>query len=312
MKFGRFIIEAPTTAKNGVYVRAVHHSEIDVKVLGCGSGYAGLRVEFAVCTKFGVIVSNNEGGWYLGAVPSHGISLGARQADTEQTSYCTFINPILEGVSAGAFLESALGNNFIGGTMEGCSSDGVDLMTRASHNKFYSVDFEANANADIYCLGHDNSFIACDSELVTIFDAGSYQNTIIGGNYSQINVGTNALNNSIGMVKYNRFNSGKTILDYGTKTRLSDNFNVGLARHENVAPLTENFGIGTSPFTYTNLTGNPQRFYIGGGVVTNVAFKRGGVSTDLGPQTGFFVLNPTDELTVSYTTAPTTCMRYSM
>jgi hypothetical protein len=309
--FGRFIIECPSTAKNGLRATLMHHSKISAKIMGAGVGYAGCKTEGCVCSQFEVTVSNNEeSGFYSGAVPPIGLLCAAYL--TVPTSYCTFINPILEGVPYGAYLENALGNNFFGGTMEGCTDVGCQISANGRLNKFYSVDFEANTNSDINCNGHDNSFILCDTEDLIIFDLNSYQNNIIDGSHSQINIASGAVGNFITNIRYNRFNNGATILDLGTKTRLTDNYNIGLSRFENRPPEKSTITITASPFTYTNEGGNTEKVYIAGGSMSNVAYAKPGIASENLPIFfGIHTLEPGDSLVVTYSVAPT-MIKYSM
>lgn len=111
---GYFIVEAPATAQDGVFVRGVHHSDLGFNVRGAGAAYAGIEVKFAVCTTFDrPTVSVNEGGWYLGAAPAIGLSLLQRNPG-ETVSYCSFNNPIIEGPAIGIQMTGTLGNSFFG------------------------------------------------------------------------------------------------------------------------------------------------------------------------------------------------------
>jgi hypothetical protein len=307
--FGKFIVECPSTAKNGLRATLVHHSKISAKIMGAGVGYAGFKTEGCVLSLFDVTVSNNEeSGFYNGATPPIGLHCTAYL--TVPTSYCTFINPILEGVPIGAYLENALGNNFFGGTMEGCTDVGCQIGTSGRLNKFHCVDFESNTNSDINCNGHDNTFFSCDTEDLVIFDLNSYQNSSIDGSHSQINIASGAVGNTINSTRYNRFNTSKTINDLGTKTRLSNNYNVGLTRQENSPPTRTVLTPGASPYTYTNTSGNSENILITAGTITNIQYIKAGVG-DLTPTTSdYFILEPADILIITYTSIPA-MIRYS-
>lgn len=304
MTFGQFAVEALETSKNGVYIRAVHHSKIDVKVLGCGANYAGLRAEWNVCNEFRVIVSGNEEGWYTNARPYYGVLLTKRNTG-EDTSYCTFINPILEVTSVGAYLDVALGNSFFGGTMEGCLVHGTYLTPSAYNNKYYSVDFEVNADADIYCLGRENVFYSIDSDHVTILGATAKNNNIIGGAFNNITILTGASGNLLSGLKYNRFLSGGVISDSGLKTRFSDLYNMGTNVYHNSLPKRTVLTLGASPYTYTNNSGDDETLVIMDGTITQFLFVHNGAG-DLFTATfrGFLKLAPGDYVTITYSSAP--------
>lgn len=201
---GEFILDAPATAKNGVFLRSVHHSKIQTRVVGCGIGYAGLLTSFSVCTEFWVDVTNN-GSFGLNQ-PARGYNLNCRQA-AEQTSACIFYNPIIEGVSAnGIELTSAAQCQFIGGTSEGHNSGyGVYVLSSSSRNTFHGIDCEGNYNGFID-YGKYNLYLDC------LFSDSSTNigtnNTHVGGQYGGItNNGSMSLN---GVAYTGLSGSGKT------------------------------------------------------------------------------------------------------
>lgn len=59
--------------------------------------------------------------------------------------------------------------------------------------------------------------------------------------------------------------------------------------------------VGASPYSYQNLDSSPETVVVSGGSVSSIKYN--GVTTGL--TSGAFVLNPGDELTVTYSTAPT-------
>ena len=217
-------IEAPGTAGNGVFVRSVHHGMIGARVRGCGSTSAGLKVQFAVCTGFDIVVSGNENGWY--AKPAVGIDLGRRNAG-ETTSYCYFPNPVIEGPTIGIQLTATLGNVFIGGTSEACSQYGVYATPSAAQDKFYGTDFEVNTLADVYDMGTGLVLENCDSYTQTTLGTQSRNATIRGGRYSKVLSDAGSLRATIRDIVFNRFNDGSTLVDAGTGTLLDNCRNGG-------------------------------------------------------------------------------------
>lgn len=136
-------LEVTEDEQNGVYVRAVHHSKIGANVRGCKS--AALKGVFNVCNEYNIIASSNEGGWYDLNEPVNGIILDQRQT-SERTSACTFINPIIEGVSGvGIWLKNAVQNQFRGGTSEGCGLQNVIVDSNSWSNTFDGIDLEVSA-----------------------------------------------------------------------------------------------------------------------------------------------------------------------
>jgi len=220
MKFGagnKFIIECPSTALNAVYVRGVHHSKIGASVRGAGTASAGVLVEFAVCTEIDVAVSVNEEGWYLGSKPAVGVMLDKRLVN-EQTSYCYFPNPIIEGPDVGIHLVNTLGNIFIGGTSEACSQYGVFAPIGASGDRFFGTDFEANGVGDVYALGSGIEVISCDSDNEIIFGTTATLCQVRGGRHKTVLIDVGAAGCSATDLIFNRSNTGGVVTDLGTNS----------------------------------------------------------------------------------------------
>jgi hypothetical protein len=132
---GNFILDSNASANDGIYVRSIHHSKIQARVKGCGTTKSGLRVEFAVCTEFDIVVSVNRG-FTTGAKPLNGIILTHRDVG-ENVSACIFNNPIIEGVTGdGIVLKNAIQNTFTGGTSEANAGIGLVCEAGSSFNSF--------------------------------------------------------------------------------------------------------------------------------------------------------------------------------
>ncbi len=222
-----FLVEAPSTAGHGVYVRSIHHGRLGFNVRGCGTSSAGIKVAFAVCTRFvQPTVSVNEGGWYNSgsgaAKPAIGIDLDTRTG-AEFCSYCTFENPIIEGPPIGIQLSNTLGNVFWGGTAEACLTYGVFASTAARQDRFFGTDFEANTGADVYCNGNDVKFIECDSNNLIAFGTSAKRSGVHGGLHNDILVDLGASGCSVTNLFVNRLLDGLGILtNAGTSTIIRD------------------------------------------------------------------------------------------
>jgi hypothetical protein len=313
-----FIIEPASTALNGCYVRAVHHSQIWVKPRGAGSAYAGLRVEFAVVTTFGVTCSVNEdGGWYADNKPAYGIYCTLRNA-AEQVSYCSFPASIIEGPGIGIYLDWADGNLFNGGTSEGCTTGGVFETANARGNKFVNMDLEQNTNYDLDSSGIQTTLDQTDTnKLVTL--RGNDQ-VIKGGYHSQLTVAAGALYARLHDLRYNRLNNGSTISDSGTSTD-KNNQCINAATGVADAPTMVNVSAygkavqapaaGTSPWTYQNTNAYPVEFIAAGGTISNIQFSRDNVTyySVTGATNGGAVrLAPGDYARLTYSVVPTICI----
>ena len=309
------IIEAPATAQNGVLWRSVHHSVGCFVVRGCGATYAGLKIEFAVCSTFpSYRCSFNENAsgtqdWYLGAKPKYGLYLDKRNS-SESAAYCMFLNPIIEGTEIGIYGVYALGCNFIGGTSEGCTDKGVWLLGTSEYNKFIGVDFESNTIADVLCQGRNNSFINCDSGFPfgeTAFDGvNGIQNTISGGNYQTVTFTNNAINNTVRDIVYNRYDAtGTGVIVNGVFQAIYNIYNGKTGIRHNQVPYSTVITVGASPFDYTNFTPQPVTLIVSGGTVSSVVVGNGsGSALNAGIQ-GQFTIVPNGTATITYTVTPT-------
>lgn len=218
MTVGPFIIEAPDSAGDGVFIRSVHHSDIDLTVRGAGASSAGIRINFAVCNTLKLTCSVNQEGWYLGAMPLVGIVMDKR-LPFEQTAYNTFINPIFEGLPTNISMPNALGNGVHGGTAE-AGVIGINIAATSYANKFYGIDLEANSSVDIYCEGYGNDFVSVDSDNYCVFTLGANSNVVSGGNFKSLDFEASALGNVAIGARINRSNTG------GTLTVLGNNRNI--------------------------------------------------------------------------------------
>lgn len=315
MTFGRFIIEAPSIAKDGVYINRVHHSHFDLRVRGAGETYSGINVLFTVCNTFNIEVSSNPEGWYQNAKPQIGLRLSRFGAVGSGLipSYNTFINPIIEKTVQGGKIEDSLGNIFLGGTMEGCDDNGLWLTAEASLNKFFGLDLEVNAGMDIYCLGHENEFHGVDSTKLVSFSGDAKNNLLLGGSFKTIALEVSTTRNLIDGVKYNRelFDGTEGVItDAGIGNRLTNNTNVKQNRIENRPPEVVTISVGISPFVYRNNKGNDERILLKGGTITELFLNHNGAGDVLEIYNSFITLCPGDELVVTYTAVPT-MRRYS-
>jgi hypothetical protein len=211
VRFGRCIVEAPATAQHGVWCLSVHRSVIDVQVRGCGPTSAGVYLQWCVASRFPhCTVSYLPESWYLGAKPKYGLVL-AGAGPGYPTSYCTFDTPLMEQVSdVGIFIESGLGNVFLGGASEANAGYGLRIEAGSYLNRFYGTDFEQNpamgTGLDLLINGHSNEFHGCDSDGNThISTATAKHNLWVGGSYHLISIYDGATQNTLRDVRYNRF-----------------------------------------------------------------------------------------------------------
>lgn len=301
----RFIIEAPSTAQNGVYCRSVlQGSKIGVQVNGAGTTYAGMEVDFAVCAHFDYVCSNNvQAGGSFYSKPNTGLKLTQRNAG-ELTSYCTFVNPIIEGVAAScALLDYAQGNVFIGGTMEGSGSVGANLTANAIKNKFFGTDFEANHDHDVYCLGNDNEFYGINSAKIATFDGTAKNNSLIGGTFQDILYTASTFGNVAANLVYNQNATAGAITDTPKKNAPRSVRNVAQSNIENVPLSTTALTVSGGTFSYTNASFTPQYIIVTGSNITGIQITHGGGVTAGLTVAVLYPLSPGDTFAFNYSGA---------
>ena len=305
---GPFIVEAPDDAQHGVYVRSIHHSRLIFKVRGAGTNYAGIKVDFAVCTDFSgsSCYPNDDGNWYLLAKPKYGLHLDKRNAG-EQVSYCMFTNTIWEGLDqaagAGILLEGTLGNVFQGGTAERCNH-GLITTFNSTNNRFYGIDFEANELArDILENGQGNEYHGVDSAtLVTIGNTALFPK-FFGGSYESVEIALGARWPLFSGININRLGTAGGGFTNGEPTTMFRDC-IDL-QTQTIVPLTQGaITVGASPFSYTNLTGNRQLVSITGGTISAISITRNGINNGIAAGASQATLSPGDILVVTYSVAP--------
>ena len=176
-----FLEGGPSTG-HGVFCRSVHHSSIQAEVRGCGTAKNALQVNFAVVTEFKVVASVNRGAWYLGGQPQRGIVLDAR-VGLEAVTACTFVNPIIEGVSTqGILLTNADTCTFIGGTSEANAGANVECSFESRFNNFYGIDLEMSGTGQGFIdRGRQNSWHNIYNDALCTITATAVGCRILGG-----------------------------------------------------------------------------------------------------------------------------------
>jgi len=297
---GDFRVYPNANSTIGVYIKAVHVSDIQITSKGAGATYAAIYIEACVCTVFRIRASSNDGGWYN--TPARCLHL-TQSGPNGETSYCTFINPVLEGSPVGALLDGTLGNTFIGGTIEATGDTGLILTGNAKQNKFISIDFEENFNFDIFCQGNHNEFLNCDTLKKVVISGGS-DNIIHGGLHQLIEIQAASQRNLISTLKYNRASGNAYPVDNGTRTRFRDLTNMGTGRQHNAPPTVTQITVGASPFLYTNNTGNDVSVHVIPGTMTGVSIVRAGQFLPTSTSYGNYQLSPGDGIQIEYSAVP--------
>lgn len=263
---GNFKVKSNALALDAVFVRSVHHSKIALRVIGCAATYAALRVNFAVCTEFNIVVSGGEVPT-LSPVPLYGMYLDCR-GPSESTAACIFNNPIIEGVNGtGIHLETAVQNTFTGGTSEGNVGLGLYIGSNCAFNTFNKLDLEVNGAAfdDILDYGNATTFNGCLSGGRTTTKVSfSGTNAIVsGGTYNYIyNTGTGTNFNN---VVYG--NNGGVFSNTGTYTSSTRMYNNTIGTYNqdlnafSIGPEIKSVTTSTATTAFALPTTGGTRFY---------------------------------------------------
>lgn len=303
-----FTVEGATTTMNGVYVRSIHHSNLNFRVLTCGATYVGILVEFAVLTVFDrPAVTGNILPRFSGTLPAKGMRLTRRNAN-EQVSYCTIICPILEVVPIGLETDWTLGNLVLGGALEACSNRGLSTSINSLRDAYHKIDFESNTT-DIVCSGRQTTIVDCDTTQRVVID-GSF-NTLRGGAHETVETSASAGvgNHTLESFIYRRNDTG-SLTDNAVATCMRDLIKVDVGgatftRHNSV-PKRITPTVTASPYIYKNTTGNDETISVSSGTVSQILIRRAGIAaaTVDGTINGTYLLSPQDQLEVTYTVAP--------
>lgn len=174
------LIGGNATTATAVRTRAVHRSHFELRVRNATT--QGLLINFAVCNVYHVKCTTI-GEPLFSPTPVTGILMDKRGTG-EFTSACTFINPIMEGVSGyGLNLANATQNEIIGGTSE-ANGGGMFVSGTSTANVIHGLDCETNASADIFCQGLYNRFENILSS--TTSNIAGQTNVVLGGRWNTL------------------------------------------------------------------------------------------------------------------------------
>lgn len=311
-----FVIEAPKSAKNAIFARALLTGcVVSAVVRGAGSNSAGLLTNWCVLTIFHVQVVPYRSGWYddgTGAAkPQVGFNLNQRSAG-EQTSYCTFVSPVANACQFGLYLDNTLGNIFICGDAEFNTNTGAVLTGNARNNKFFGTNFEVNGTAgvgaDVTCAGFYNEFI-CDTGSNGVNGGfrivGGEGNKLKGGVHDYVIVDTGAIGSYVGEITYQRSLSGNlSITDNGTRTGFGKNWAAQQQRYTFGPRVVNPLTLGGSPFTYTNNSGMRRKLFVSGGTISAMQYYVNGSPVATLATNSEIIVEPTDQVTITYSVVP--------
>lgn len=307
-----FIFEnGPTATAATVYVRNVYLSEIRGRVWGAGLTQAGWSILGCVLSKFWIASTPTESskdnpadyisGWYLGGKPLTGKTVN-QSAVAAQSSYNIFYNWLGAACQIGMYIDSTLGNVWLGGDNEYCTDTGAIFTSLAFSNRCQGLNHEVNNITDVTCSGSFNEF---NVDSVNFFFTGGSGNRLVGGTHNQITI-SGGTGNYVGDVVYGRGLSGNLfIADGGTKSAFGLCYQAQSQKWGVGSSVTGAITVGASPFTYTNNTGRDLIVGVNGGTVSASQYFRGALPLGLVAGGGTWRLSPGDALSVTYSAAPT-------
>lgn len=272
MVFSNFVIEAPSTAGNGLRIDDVHISTFEfINVRGCGTSSAAFKLEYMVANRLIALrTSNNDGAFYQSGKPKWGLHVD--KGSVYQTIDCYFNVPVMEGVEIGCYVDHGTWNKFDGGTFEGCTDTGLYCTANSKNNIFSSMVNEANTNYDLVELGQYNAYRDFSSAGTSRIGATSKWATLENGWFNSIAVLTSAVSCRIDhcIVNYVSPYAGG-ITDAGTSTRITDCVNLFAGTN-----LTNQFGSYTPTATgvanVTSVTAQVCQYFRNGGEMS-VGFR---------------------------------------
>jgi len=297
---GNFILEAPGTAQNACYARALLRSSINIRVYGAGAQSAGLLTSWLVdCDINAVVTPDETGGWYMNAQPLAGVSLGARKSN-EQTSYCR-IKASVDGCTIGAYLSGTLGNHFEGGYIEGCSGYGMQLLSGALNDKVRDMDFETNGT-DITCDGQYTTLEDIDTSSHVVFTSNSVAGRLVGGNHDAVTVNLGAKGTAVDRIRYGRALSGNGITNLDPSSDIGVNYNCLTKKWSDQCLPTNAISVGASPFIYTSALPRGETLLVTTPAsLTGIVLYRNGAAVENFPPTQPMFLSYGDTAVFSFT-----------
>lgn len=212
------LIQASNSQSAAVFVRGWHQGKLDIVCNAAASSV--LRIDFSVTSEFRVVASVNRGAWVT--QPVTGIQINKRNSG-EYTTNCTFVSPIIEGVSGdGIAANGAQYCWFLGGTTEGNGGAGYSEGPESVRNVLSNVFCEANGGRDFYLNGQSSFLYNCTG--TTTAGTGGIQ--VLGpryvideGQFRVITVSAGASDTVFNNTAFFDTSSGGSFSDSGTNTR---------------------------------------------------------------------------------------------
>lgn len=244
-------------------------------------------------------------------VPFEGLRLdvGSRAGvNIGNSSNNTFTNAYFEGLSIGVRLAAADQNTFVSGSSE--TNSGYDLLVASGsrYNTFIGMGFESpKATANVSDSGVYSKFVNCYANKKIILQGRGGE--ITGGYFQRIEVLPGAVKNQVRDVTLKHWESSFPgtggYVNAGTATESKNLFDDKGGVYLSPLATRTKITVTDSPFVYTNSTGQRIRVILQTGAVTQIRTLHG-TDSWLSPTAvpGSHVLEPSESIEVSYTSAP--------
>jgi hypothetical protein len=209
----------------GFNAENTERSDIEnITILKMSAAGIGFNIAHSVSTLFkNLRVSANDPD--VGTLPATGLQI-TRISGSLRTTDCTFINPVMEGLTGtGIYVPFGNNNIFIGGTSESNAKGVVlDGGSTSAFNSFFNLYCEGNSANDILVTDGDNnsfynSFNNATSGSGTIVVTAGQGNLVDAGTSAGVTIGASANYTTI------RNHRTSSITDGGTNTVLFGNYN---------------------------------------------------------------------------------------
>lgn len=308
MKFKNIIVQGNALTKYIIFAQGCARMDWEnIYYKECASDGIGLQLNGCHENYFHNVSHGYNYTGVTSLVPNYGLILdnGVRQGEIEgKSTNNNFQNCYFENCNIGICLENADQNTF-----NTCASQsniqGIIIKNTSRMNNFIGLATEKNTSKiDIEDNGRLNNFFNCYTEYT--MKANGLQGNIIGGKITNLLLGGEGYNVSAirvnnqgvddgGFVVGGRNNKHHSILDLNSSV---NNFVYNLKDRKSIT-------VTTSPFTFTNNTGNMIEVICQSGTASVVQKTRNGSTYIVNNQLpNTYLLAPTDSIIITYSVAP--------
>lgn len=308
-----FTVEGNANVTAIIRARAIARSQwSDINVREANSA-TGIGFVFQGCmlSKFDFLVCSQDR-QAMTSPPYEGINIEAL-SPYGNCSNNTFTNLYPEGagrvastIEIGLRISGGDQNVFIAGSPESCGTYGLLVGAGSRYNTFIGVGFE-NLNAtgaDVGDGGISSRYINCYASEKFVLQGRSA--SVEGGYFERIQIDVGAVKNRVQDVLVNGWSTGAGgFVDNGTATEWKNIYDADTGAF--IYPLKDRVGLSFTAFpqSWVNNTGQYVEVVMNGATISGVSLTRNGISWDLTPGNGPFLVAPADTITFAGSGIPT-------